>query len=111
MIPESLTRSIIMSDPKQQRADGCSIFATLIVAGILISAFYFIQGIFEQDEPAPVSDEITKQRIEKIGLHDSEAEKFNNMIDSFHTESNSSIEAVMRKVIKEGYESNNTTAP
>ena len=111
MIPESLTRSIIMSDPKLQRADGCSIFATLIVAGILIFAFYFIQGIFEQDEPAPVSDEITKQRLEKIGLHHSEAEKFNGMINSIHSENNSSLEAVMRKVIKEGYEPNNTTAP
>ena len=100
-----------MSDPKLQRADGCSIFATLIVAGILLFAFYFIQGIFEQDEPAPVSDEITKQRLEKIGLHHSEAEKFNGMINSIHSENNSSLEAVMRKVIKEGYEPNNTTAP
>ena len=100
-----------MSDPKLQRADGCSIFATLIVAGILIFAFYLIQAIFVQDKPAPVSDEITKQRLEKIGLHHSEAEKFNGMINSIHSENNSSLEAVMRKVIKEGYEPNNTTAP
>ena len=111
MTPESLTRSITMSDPKLQRADGCSIFATLIVACILISAFYFVQGIFQQDKPAPVSDEVNRQRLEKIGLHQSESEKFKGMIDSIHSENNSSLEAVMKDVIKEEYGSKNSTAP
>ena len=57
-----------MSDPKLQRFDGCSIFATLIVAGILISALYFVQGIFQQDKLAPASDEISKKRLEVIEL-------------------------------------------
>ena len=111
MILESLTRLIIMSDPKLQRADGCSIFATLIVAAILISAFYFIQDFVEQDEPSPVSEDTTKQRLKKIELHRSEAKKFNGMIDAIHSENNSSLETIMREVIEEGYESNQTTAP
>ena len=100
-----------MSDPKLQRADGCSIFATLIVAGILISALYFVQGIFQQDKPAPVSDEISKKRLEVIELHKTESDQFKAMVDSMHSENNSSLEAVMQEVIKEDYGSNNSTAP
>ena len=76
-----------MSETKLQRADGCSIFATLIIAGIVVFAFFFIQEIFEQDKPAPVSEDTTNQRLEKIELHLSETEKFNDMIESTHSDS------------------------
>jgi hypothetical protein len=100
-----------MSDPKLQRADGCSIFATLIITGIVVFAFYFIQGFFEQDKPAPVSEDTTKQRLQLIELHLSETEKFNSMIESSHTDNNSSLESVMRQVIQEDYDSNKSTTP
>jgi hypothetical protein len=100
-----------MSDAKLQRADGCSIFATLIIAVIVVFAFFFIQGIFEQDKPAPVSEDTTNQRLEKIELHLSETEKFKDMIESTHSDSNSSLESFMRKVIRENYDSNKTTTP
>jgi hypothetical protein len=100
-----------MSDPKLQRADGFSIFATLIVAAIIITAFFFIQEIFRQDEPLPVSEDTTKERLGKIELHRMESEKFNQMVESFNYENNSSIESVMRNLIKERYEPVNTTAP
>ena len=100
-----------MSDPKLQRADGCSIFATLIVAVILISALYFVQGIFQQDKPAPVSDETNMNRLQVIELHKTESDQFKAMVDSMHSENNSSLEAVMQEVIKEDYGSNNSTAP
>ena len=100
-----------MSDPKLQRADGCSIFATLIVAVILISAFYFVQGIFEQAPPPPVSEETNMNRLQEIELHKTESGQFKDMVDSIHSENNSSLEAVMQEVIKEDYGSNNSTAP
>ena len=100
-----------MSDPKLQRADGCSIFATLIVAAIIITAFFFIQEIFRQDEPLPVSEDTTKERLGKIELYRMESEKFNQMVESNYDEMNSSMESVMRNLIKEHYEPVNTTAP
>ena len=100
-----------MSDPKLQRADGCGIFATLIVAGILIFAFYFVQVIFQRDMPAPVLDETSKKRLEVIELHKTDSVQFKGMVDSFHSENNSSLEAVMQNVIKEDYGSKNSTAP
>jgi len=100
-----------MSDPKLQRADGCSIFATLIVAGILISSFYFVQGLFQQDKPAPVSDETSKKRLEVIELHKTESGQFKGMVDSIHSQNNSSLEAVMQNGLKEDYGSKNSTAP
>jgi hypothetical protein len=100
-----------MSDPKQQRADGCSIFSTLIVAVIIITAFFFIQEIFREDEPLPVSIDTTKERLRNIELHRMESEKFNQMVESLNEEKNSSMESVMRKLIIERYEPVQSTAP
>ena len=100
MIPASLNQSTIMSDPKLQRADGCGIFMTLIVAVILISAFYFIQKAFEPDEPEDVSRQTNDQRLEKIKAYQGESDQFSSRIDSFHSERNSSINSAMQGVIK-----------
>lgn len=97
-----------MSDPKLQRADGCSIFFTLILATVIILSFYFIPKIFPPDPTPPASEEISKQRQQKIDAHKLEAEKFENRIDSQHSENNSSIESVMQKVVDD-YESNKSS--
>jgi hypothetical protein len=97
-----------MSDPKQQRADGCSIFFTLILAAVIISAFHFIPKIFTTEPAPPVSEDLSKQRQEKIDAHKIESEKFENAINSYHSENNSSIDSVMQKVV-EDYESNKTS--
>jgi hypothetical protein len=97
-----------MSDPKLQRADGCSIFFTLILATIAILAFYFIPKFFTTEPPPPVSGDISNERLEKIDAHKLEAEKFENRIESHHSENNSSIESVMQKVV-EDYESNKSS--
>ena len=97
-----------MSDPKLQRADGCSIFFTLILAVAVILAFYFIPKFFTTEPPPPVTNDLSKQRQEKIDAHKLEAEKFENRIDSYHSQNNSSIESVMQKVV-EDYESNRSS--
>ena len=97
-----------MSDPKLQRADGCSIFFTLILAVALILSFYFIPKFFTTEPPPPVSDDLSKQRQGKIDAHKLEADKFENRIDSYHSENNSSIESVMQKVVDD-YESNGSS--
>lgn len=96
-----------MSDPKQQRADGCSIFFSLILAAVIISAFHFIPKIFTT-APPPVSEDLSKQRQQKIDAYKIESEKFEDAVNSFHSENNSSIDSVMQKVV-EDYESNKTS--
>ena len=91
---------IIMSDPKLQRADGCGIFMTLIVAVILISAFYFIQKALEPDVPKDVSSDINDQRLKKIKAYQGESDEFSSRIDFFHSERNSSIDSAMQGVVE-----------
>ena len=93
-----------MSDPKLQRADGCSIFFTLILAVAVILAFYFIPKFFTTEQPPPVTEDLSKKRKEKIDAYKLEAANFENRIDSYHSENNSSIENVMQNVV-DGYES------
>jgi len=97
-----------MSDPKLQRADGCSIFFTLILAMVVILAFYFMPKFFTTEPPPPVTEDLSKQRQGKIDAHKLEAEKFEDRIDSYHSENNSSIESVMQKVVGD-YEANRSS--
>ena len=38
-----------MSDPKLQRADGCSVFFSLIIGIILVSAYFLFQVYFDEE--------------------------------------------------------------
>ena len=88
-----------MSDPNLQRADGCNIFATLIVALLLLPAFYFIQKLFEGDPAPSATQEITNERLRKIDVYLDENTQYNQQIEVFHAETNSSFEAVMQEVV------------
>jgi len=96
-----------MSDPNLQRADGCSIFATLIVALILLPAFYFIQKAIEAEAPPVATKDVTDERIRKIKAYEAESGEFGNAINSFYSERNSSLESVMQQVVDQ-YETNRT---
>jgi len=100
-----------MSDPKLQRADGCSVFMTLIITVILISAVLFTQWFFQPEEPSGVTDEVSEQRLKKIEAYKKESDKFSSTVDSFHGENNSSIEKVMREVLESNYQSKQPSAP
>ena len=88
-----------MSDPNLQRADGCNIFATLIVALLLLPAFYFIQKLFEGDPAPSATQVITNERLRKIDVYLDENTQYNQQIEVFHAETNSSFEAVMQEVV------------
>jgi len=96
-----------MSDPNLQRADGCSIFATLIVALILLPAFYFIQKAIDAEAPPVATQDVTDERINKIKAYEAESGEFSNTINRFYSEQNSSLESVMQQVI-DRYETNRT---
>ena len=88
-----------MSDPNLQRADGCNIFVTLIVALLLLPAFYFIQKLFEGDPAPSATQAITNERLRKIDVYLDENTQYNQQIEAFHAETNSSFEAVMQEVV------------
>ena len=88
-----------MSDPSNQRADGCSVFFTFLVLALLLSVFYFAQIIFEPDVPAPVTHSIDSARREKVQLHRSENDAFLSNVDQFHADHNTTIETSMNEVL------------
>ena len=89
-----------MSDPKNQRADGCSVFFTFLVLALLLSGFYLAQRTFEPDVPAPVNEAIDSARIAKAQAHRDQNEQFLSSVDNFHAERNTTIVSSMESVLK-----------
>jgi len=99
-----------MSNPDNQRADGCSVFFTFLVLALLLSGFYFAQKIFEPEAPAPVTEAIDKARTAKAVEFRNQNDEFISSVDSFHRDRNSSIETSMRNVLKK-YKSSSKQKP
>ena len=89
-----------MSDPKNQRADGCSVLFTFLVLALLLSGFYLAQRTFEPEVPAPVNDAIDSARISKAQAHRDQNKLFLSSVDNFHAERNTTIESSMKSVLK-----------
>ena len=64
-----LTLLIIMSDPMQQRADGCSIFITVILVIAASVIFLSIHHFLSPEQESSASQIIDEQRKEKISHH------------------------------------------
>ena len=94
-----------MSDPKLQRADGCSVFFSLLLGLLLVSAYFLFQMFFDIDENDNATQIISDQRTEKVTQYKNNSLSFENKIKNFHIERNSSIESVMLKTT-EFYNSN-----
>jgi hypothetical protein len=86
-----------MSDPKLQRADGCSVFFSLILGILLVSAYFLFQMFFDIDKNSDPTQIITDQRKEKVDQYNQNSLSFESKIDNFHFEKNSSIETEMLK--------------
>lgn len=89
-----------MSNPINQRADGCSVFFTFWVLLFLLSGFYIAQKIFEPEIPAPVDQAVDHVRSDKVSTYLIENENFNSQVDHYHTEKNSSLGSAMSEVVK-----------
>ena len=87
-----------MSDPKLQRADGCSVFFSLIIGIILISAYFLFQMFFDDKNMVASKEMISKQRSEKIMKFKKDSKAFEEKIINFHNEENSNLESVMNKI-------------
>ena len=89
-----------MSDPSNQRADGCSVFFTFLVLALLLSGFFLAQRIFEPDTPSPVSETVDSIRHQKAQSHRDQDTLYKSQIDNFHVDSNTTLEDSMKQVIK-----------
>jgi hypothetical protein len=99
-----------MSNPTNQRADGCSVFFTFLVLALLLSGFYLAQRTFDPEAPAPVNEAIDSARTKDIQKHRVENEKFLSLVDNFHAEQNTTIESSMKSVLQT-YRANNKAQP
>ena len=87
-----------MSDPKLQRADGCSVFFSLIIGIILISAYFFFQMYFDDEYNVESKEMILNQRSKKIMEFKNDSNTYESKIITFHNEKNSSLESAMKKI-------------
>jgi hypothetical protein len=90
-----------MSNSTLQRADGCSVFFSLIVATVLVFAFFILRQCLPTDELAPVDNRVINERIKKVAAYRSEEGNFTESIDRAHAEMNSSLESVMQGTVNE----------
>ena len=88
-----------MSDPKEQRADGCGIFLTIIIVVMVSLSFIFIQKFLQPDEPSDTSLMTDEQRAAKIEEFHQSNEIYNQNILNYHAEKNSSLEDAMVKIL------------
>ena len=72
-----------MSDPSNQRADGCSVFFTFLTLALLLSGFFLAQRIFEPDTPAPVTESVDFIRHQKAQAHRDQDSLYKSRIDDF----------------------------
>ena len=88
-----------MSDPKEQRADGCGTFFTIIIVVIVSLCFVFIQKFIQPDDPPDTSLMTDEKRAALIEEFHKSNEKYNQNILNYHAEKNSSLEDAMAKIL------------
>lgn len=88
-----------MSDSDLKKADGCDVFLSFIIVLILFAGFFIFKFSMEPDAPLEVDHKTDQNRIETIAEHKSLNATYNSKINTFHAETNSSIEKVMNSVI------------
>ena len=88
-----------MSDPKLQRADGCSVFFSLLLGLIFVSAYFLFQMFFDFEESADTNPVISEQRRKKVESYETNSAQFEHSVDQFHRSSNSTLESYMLKTV------------
>ena len=88
-----------MSDPKTQRADGCSIFFSLAIGALLIASFYFFEKFAAEDSVSDPNSIISNKRKDSIEKFNANSISYSKKIDEFHNDRNSSLEEIMSRTI------------
>ena len=88
-----------MSDPKEQRADGCSVFFSILLGLLFVCSFFIIQKFFNfSDETS--EDMISSERKKKISSYSNDSELFKSKVDSFYSDKNFSLESSMNETVR-----------
>lgn len=90
-----------MSDPKLQRADGFSVFFSLILGILFVSAYFLIQMFFDIEESTDINPVTTEIRRQKVENYEKNSVQFERSINEFHSNSNSNLESSMQKTMQE----------
>lgn len=90
-----------MSDPREQRADGCSMFFTLLTVVFVSVCIFFIHDFLQPDNPEETSSMLDRQRLSKINDFKSSNDEFNQKIVGYHVDGNSSLEHFMKKTVSD----------
>lgn len=89
-----------MSDPKQQRADGCSVFFSLLLGLVFVSAYFLFQMFFDIEESTDSNPIISEERRSKVESYETNSSQFEYSVDQFHRNSNSTLESSMLKTVE-----------
>ena len=65
-----------MSDPTNQRADGCSVFFTFLVLALLLSGFYLLKELLNRMHLLLLTEAIDSARTAKAQAHRVQNEEF-----------------------------------
>lgn len=90
-----------MSDPKLQRADGFSVFFSLILGILFVSAYFLFQMFFDIEESTDINPVTTEIRRQKVENYEKNSVQFERSINEFHSNSNSTLESSMQKTMQE----------
>ena len=99
-----------MSDPALERAGGCGLFGSLIVATLLVFSFFIVRQCLPENEEGVVDEVKTGERLEKIKAHKAEEGNFTASIDKAHAELNSNLEEVLLETVQEYNSQRNSTS-
>jgi hypothetical protein len=89
-----------MSDPKQQRADGCSVFFSLLLGLVFVSAYFLFQMFFDIEESTDSNPIISEERRSKVESYETNSSQFEYSVDQFHRNSNSTLESSMLQTVE-----------
>ena len=88
-----------MSDPKEQRADGCSVFFSILLGLLFVCSFFIIQKFFNfSDETS--EDMISSERKKKISSYSNDSKLFKSKVDLFYLDKNFSLESSMNETVR-----------
>jgi len=88
-----------MSDPKEQRADGCSVFFSILLGLLFVCSFFIIQKFFAINDETS-DDMISSDRKKKISSFSNDSELFKLKVDSFYLDKNFSLESSMNETVR-----------
>lgn len=88
-----------MSNPSNQRADGCSVFFSILLGLLFVGSYFLFQQFFDIEDDKKITDMISNERAVKISAFSNESAKFINNVDTFYSDKNFSLRSAMEETL------------